>query len=169
MTLVTTQYTPSPLRALYVMRPKKASGLRDIRGSELGFSEIGLALARNPRYPKPPPRACSAVGNAPQKRQVVCEPQESQREREVFAGDVRIGPSPFAPLVRASRSVTRGAIAATPQRPKRVREAHRGVIGHRAAVHNLALRGRRLLFECASGCPLASARVGHARCPPPRR
>ena len=55
------------------------------------------------------------------------------REREVFAGDVRIGPSPFAALLRASRSVTRGAplrSAMAPQQPKtgRARGAHGYVV-----------------------------------------
>ena len=60
-------------------------------------------------------RRCSEHGSGSERgsRLVVGEGGVWLRER-VFAGDARIGASPFALAVRAVRSVTGGGVGATP-------------------------------------------------------
>ena len=83
--------------------------------------------------------------------------------RSVFAGDARHGAARTVRMVRAARSVTRGAIGFRPQRPKSGPLAVRGEVRLRALGGERALRRRRVAATGAPDVRHAGAAVGHAR------
>ena len=83
--------------------------------------------------------------------------------RSVFAGDARHGAARTVRMVRAARSVTRGAIGFRPQRPKSGPLAVRGEVRLRALGGERALRRRRVASTGVPNVRHAIAAVGHAR------
>ena len=83
--------------------------------------------------------------------------------RPVFAGDARHGAARTVRIVRAARSVVRGAIGFRPQRPKSGPLAVRGGLRLRALGGERALRRRRVASTGVPNVRHAVAAVGHAR------